>query len=107
MLGAEDAMGFRLPPCQIGGPARWFRQLCNVDGQKYNKAAVKAKINSGEWSTHLSEQLLENIYEIVRYDSQSRNSEDMIEQKRLGMTLKAPRPGGPLSARPRPRLAPL
>ena len=47
-LGAEDAMGFRLPPSQIGGPARWFRQLCNIDGHRYDKAAVKAKINSGE-----------------------------------------------------------
>ena len=87
VLGAEDAMGFRLPPCQIGGPARWFRQLCNIDGKSYNKAAVKARINSGERSTHLSEELLEKIYEVVKYDSQSRNSEDMIEQKRFWIQL--------------------
>ena len=82
-LGAEDALAFRLPPHQLGAPVRWFRQLCNIDGKNLSKAAIRTKINSGEWPTPLSNDILDRCCEIAQYNSQSRNHEDIIEQKNL------------------------
>ena len=82
-LGAEDALAFRLPPHQSGAPLRWFRQLYNLDGRYITKDSIKTKINSGDWSTALPEELLEERYEIARYNTHSRNVHDMIDQKNL------------------------
>ena len=82
-LGAEDALAFRLPPHQLGAPVRWFRQLSNIDGKTLSKAAIRTNINSGEWPTPLSNDILDRCCEIAQYNSQSRNYEDIIEQKNL------------------------
>ena len=51
------------------------------------KSAIKAKINSGDWPTVLSDELLEMCYQVARYNSQSRNSLDQIDQKNLWIAL--------------------
>ena len=82
-LGAEDSLAFRLPPHQLGAPLRWFRQLSNLDGKTMSKAAIRGKINSGDWPTQPSSDILDRCCEIAQYNSQSRNVEDMIDQKNL------------------------
>ena len=82
-LGAEDSLAFRLPPYQSGAPLRWFRQLCNLEGKYVTKDTIRAKINSGEWSTTLPEELIEECYQLARFDSQSRNVYDQRDQKNL------------------------
>ena len=69
----------------MGAPVRWFRQLCNIDGKTLSKAAIRTKINSGEWPTPLSNEILDWCCEIAQYNSQSRNHEDIIEQKNCGL----------------------
>ena len=50
---------------------------------RLSKAAIGTKINSGEWPTPLSNDILDRCCEIAQYTSQSRNHEDIIEQKHL------------------------
>ena len=82
-LGAEDSLALRLPPHQLGAPLRWFRQLSNIDGKTMSKAAIRSKINSGDWPTQPSSDILDWCCEIAQYNSQSRNIDDMIDQKNL------------------------
>ena len=56
-MGAEDTLVFRLPPHQVGAPIRWFRQVYNIDGTKYTKAAIRLKIDSGDWPTPVTESI--------------------------------------------------
>ena len=83
-LGAEDSLALRLPPHQLGAPTRRFRQLSNLDGSTMSKAAIRSKINSGDWPTQPSNEILDMCCEIAQYNSQSRNNEDMIDQKICG-----------------------
>ena len=48
-----------------------------------SKAAIRGKINSGDWPTQPSSDILDRCCEIAQYNSQSRNVEDMIDQKNL------------------------
>merc|ERR1711867_228584 len=87
VLGAEDALAMRLPPHQLGAPTRWFRQLSNIDGSLTSKATIRSKINSGEWASQPTKEILDKCCEIGQYNSQSRNIDDMIEQKRLWLMM--------------------
>ena len=87
-LGVEDALAFRLPPHQIGGPIKWFRTLYNIDGTTYTKSAIMSTFDSGDWPTPLSESLREECANLARYNAQrSMNQEDQIRQKTLYIKL--------------------
>merc|ERR1711989_114923 len=64
-----------------------FRQLSNIDGSLTSKAAIKSKINSGDWSSQPTKEIIDMCCEIGQYDSQSRNIDDMIEQKKLWLMM--------------------
>ena len=82
-LGAEDAMAFCLPPHQLGGPIRWSRQLWCIDGRYYNKPAIRAKLDSGEWPTPLTDHMLDHCAKVAQYNIASLNADDIIDQKNL------------------------
>ena len=83
VVGAEDALAFRLPPHYSGAPRRWFRQLYNLEGKSVTKDSIKSKLDSGIWSTLLPEELIEPCYQVARHNTHSRNVHDMEEQKEL------------------------
>ena len=80
-------MAMRLPPHQLGAPARWFRQLSNCDGSVMSKHAIMAKINSGDWEVNPSQEILEACAEVGQYNSQSQNVDDQYEQKALWLKM--------------------
>ena len=83
-LGAEDALAFRLPPEYLGAPLRWYRMLSNLTSdQVQSKETILSKVNEGNWRHSLPQHLLKECYEVVRYNAQSKNEEDMYEQKDL------------------------
>ena len=69
-LGAEDSLAMRLPPHQLGAPTRWFRQLSNIDGSTMSKTAIRSKIDSGDWPTQPSKEILDMCCEVAQYNSQ-------------------------------------
>ena len=48
-----------------------------------SKAAIRSKINSGDWPTQPSNEIFDMCCEVAQYNSQSRNVEDMVDQKNL------------------------
>ena len=82
-MGVEDTLVFRLPPHQVGAPIRWFRQVYNIDGQKYTKAAIRIKIDSGDWPTPASESIRDHSAKVAEFNPQSLNEQDQVEQKEL------------------------
>ena len=55
----------------------------NLDGKTVTKDSIKSKVDSGIWSTLLPDELIDPRHQIARYDSHSRNVQDMWEQKDL------------------------
>ena len=45
--------------------------------------AIRSKIDSGDWPTPISNEMLDRCCEVAQYNSQSRNALDMIDQKNL------------------------
>ena len=68
----------------MGAPLRWYRMLSNLSSdQVAGKETIPSKVNSGVWSINLPTHLLDLCYEVVRYNAQSMNEEDMWQQKEL------------------------
>ena len=82
-LGVEDALAFCLPPHQLGGPTRWIRQLYCIDGRYFDKAGIRDKLDSGEWPTPLTDQMLDHVARVAQYNIASLNAEDIKDQKNL------------------------
>ena len=77
-------MPFRLPPQYLGAPLRWFRMLSNLTSdQVAGKETIPSKVTTGCWQISLPHKLLDLCYEVVRYNAQSKNEEDMYQQKEL------------------------
>ena len=74
-------------PISWGGPLRWVRQLWCIDGKYYGKAAIRAKIDSGEWLTPLTDHILDRCCEVAQYNIASRNADDIIDQKNLWLKM--------------------
>ena len=77
-------MSFRLPPQYMGAPLRWYRMLGNLSSdQVAGKETIYSNVTPGNWTISLPNKLLDLCYEVVRYNAQSKNEEDMWQQKEL------------------------
>ena len=52
-----------------------------------SKIAIRAKINSGDWSVNPSQEILDTCAEVGQYNSQSLNVNDQFEQKALWLMM--------------------
>ena len=79
-MAAEDSLSLRLDPFNLGAPLLWFREIWNMKDAT-PEALQKLNRNPDEWNGNIiPEELFEEMYEIARYDPQSRNNSDIERQ---------------------------